>query len=99
MGKPLGQAVREGHYDKGDFLVAFDPGAFTDPTAFREAVLAHLDEVKSSRKALGVTEIRIPGERARIERARRLRDGVLIEGEVWQEVVGIARELKVPLPL
>ena len=54
--------------------------------------------MKSSRKAAGVTEIRIPGERSRLERARRLREGVPIEEEVWQEVAGIARELRVPLP-
>jgi L-2-hydroxycarboxylate dehydrogenase (NAD+) len=99
VGKPLGQAVREGHYDKGDLLVALDPAAFTDPSGFRDAVQAHLDEVKFSRKAAGVAEIRIPGERARGERARRLREGVRIEEEVWQEVVGIARELKIPLPV
>ena len=98
VGKPLGQAVKEGHYDKGDLIVAFDPAAFTDPTDFRDAAQAHLDEVKSSRKAGSVTEIRIPGERSRLERARRLREGVPIEEEVWQEVVGIAGELRVPLP-
>jgi LDH2 family malate/lactate/ureidoglycolate dehydrogenase len=99
VGRPLGRAVREGHYDKGDLFVALDPAAFTDPTDFRDAVQAHLDEVKSSRKVPGVTEIRLPGERARAERARRLREGVRIEEEVWQEVVGVARELKVPLPV
>ena len=98
VGKPLGRAVQDGHYDKGDLLVALDPGAFTDPTGFREAVQLHLNEVKSSRKAEGVTEIRIPGERARLERARRLQQGVPIEEEVWQEVVAIAGELRVPLP-
>jgi L-2-hydroxycarboxylate dehydrogenase (NAD+) len=98
VGKPLGQAVREGHYDKGDLFIALDPAAFTDPTGFRDAVQAHLDEVKACRKAPGVTEIRLPSERARAERARRLREGVPIEGEVWQEVGEIARELHVRLP-
>jgi LDH2 family malate/lactate/ureidoglycolate dehydrogenase len=98
VGKPLGQAVREGHYDKGDLFVALDPAAFTDPIGFRDAVQAHLEEVKSCRKAPGVTEIRLPSERAQSERARRLREGVPIEEEVWQEVGEIARELQVPLP-
>jgi LDH2 family malate/lactate/ureidoglycolate dehydrogenase len=98
VGKPLGQAVRDGHYDKGDLFVALDPGAFGDPPVFHAAVRAHLEEVKSSRKAAGVTEIRIPGERAGAERARRLREGVPIAEEVWRGVAGLARELKVPLP-
>ena len=98
VGKPLGQAVQEGHYDKGDLFVALDPSAFTDPEFFREAVEAHLAEVKSCRKAPGVTEVRLPGERARAEKAHRLRAGVPIEAEVWRELIGIAGELKVALP-
>ncbi|MCX5819704.1 MAG: Ldh family oxidoreductase [Deltaproteobacteria bacterium] len=98
VGKPLGQAVREGHYDKGDLFVALDPSAFADPELFTEAVEAHLAEVKSCRKAPGVTEVRLPGERARAEKVRRLRAGVPIEAEVWREVVGIAGKLKVALP-
>ena len=99
VGRPLGQAVKEGHYDKGDLLVALDPSAFTDPGAFQDGVKAHLAEVKSSRRAPGVADIRIPGERARAERARRLREGVPVDQEVWQEVVAIAGELKVSLPV
>ena len=98
VGKPLGQAVRDGHYDKGDLFVALDPSAFTDPELFTEAVEAHLAEVKSCRKAPGVTEVRLPGERARAEKVHRLRAGVPIEAEVWREVVGIAGKLKVALP-
>jgi LDH2 family malate/lactate/ureidoglycolate dehydrogenase len=97
-GKPLGQAVREGHYDKGDLFVALDPSAFIDPGLFMEAVEAHLAEVKSCRKAPDVKEIRLPGERARAEKAHRLQAGVPIEAEVWREVVGIAGKLNVALP-
>ncbi len=98
VGKPLGQAVREGHYDKGDLFIALDPSAFGDPECFREAVAAHLAEVKSCRKAPGAAEVRLPGERARAERVHRLRAGIPVEAEVWREVVGIAGELKVALP-
>ena len=99
VGKPLGQAVREGHYDKGELIVAFDPAAFGDPDTFQQAVRSHLDEVKASRKASGIDDIRIPGERAQAERARRLKEGVPIEAEVWREVATIAEELRVNLPI
>jgi LDH2 family malate/lactate/ureidoglycolate dehydrogenase len=98
VGGPLGQAVREGRYDKGDLFVAIHPAAFGDPAVFRAAVAAHLAEVKASRRGPGVAEIRLPGERAWAERARRLAGGVPIEPAVWAEVAGLARELGVSLP-
>jgi L-2-hydroxycarboxylate dehydrogenase (NAD+) len=98
VGKPLGRAVKDGRYDKGDLFIAMDPAAFGGSTVFRDGVLAHLAEVKSCRKASGVEEVRLPGERARVERERRLRDGVPVEGEVWREVAALAEELRVPLP-
>jgi len=71
-------SVRDGHYDKGDLLIAIDPAAFGDPTVFRAAVDAHLAEVKASKKAPGVETIRVPGERGLAERERCMREGVPI---------------------
>ncbi|MBI3128739.1 MAG: Ldh family oxidoreductase [Candidatus Tectomicrobia bacterium] len=98
VGKPLGQAVREGRYDKGELLIAIDPAAFGDPGEFRRAAAVHIREVKGSRKAPGAPEIRIPGERGFAERERRLREGVPIDAAVWAEVASLAGELKVSLP-
>lgn len=98
VGKPLGQAVREGHYDKGELVIAIDPAAFGDPREFRRAAAAHVEEVKASRKAPGASAIRVPGERSQAERGRRLREGVPIEEAVWAEVASLAEELKVAAP-
>ena len=98
VGGPLGDAVRAGHYDKGELIIAFDPAAFGSADTFPQAVRAHLDEVKASRKLPGVESIRLPGERAWAERAERLDKGVPIAAEVWQEVAGVAEKLQVPLP-
>ncbi len=92
-------SVRDGHYDKGDLLIAIDPAAFGDPTVFRATVDAHLAEVKASKKALGVETIRVPGERSFAERARRLRKGVLVENGVWEQIAVLAAELHVALPM
>jgi len=99
VGKPLGQAVREGRYDKGDLLIAIDPAAFGDPGAFRRAVAAHIEELKSCRKAPGSPGVRIPGERSFGERERRMREGVPIEEAVWAEVAALAEEMGVALPV
>jgi LDH2 family malate/lactate/ureidoglycolate dehydrogenase len=94
----LGQAVKEGHYDKGELFITIDPAAFGDPALFQAAVATHLAEIKSSKKAPGVEEIRIPGERGFAERRRRLRDGVPVESGVWEQITTLAAQLSVELP-
>ena len=83
---------------RGNLVVAIDPSAFGEPAAFLEAVGAHLEEVKNSTKAPGVEEIRIPGERGFAAKERREREGVPVYQAVWDEIVRLAGELKVPLP-
>jgi L-2-hydroxycarboxylate dehydrogenase (NAD+) len=83
---------------KGHFLIAVDPAAFGEPAVFRAAVGVHLREVKASRKAPGVSEIRIPGERGYAEEARRRRDGVPIYEVVWARTAKLAADLGVSMP-
>ena len=83
---------------KGHFFMAVDPAAFGDATAFRNAVSAYVAEVKTSRKAAGVSAIRVPGERAFAERERRLRNGVSIYQAVWERTAELAETLGVSMP-
>ncbi len=99
VGKPLAQSVRDGHYDKGDLFIAVDPCAFGDRKVFEEMVDAHVAEVKNTRRAPGVEEIRVPGERSFREKERRLREGVPIDVAVWEKVAEVADELRVPMYL
>jgi LDH2 family malate/lactate/ureidoglycolate dehydrogenase len=84
---------------KGHLLVAVDPAAFGEPAVFRAAVGAHLRELTGSRKAPGVSEIRIPGERGAVEAARRRRYGVPIYEVVWTRTARLAAELGVAMPV
>ena len=59
-----GAIVGERAGSQGHFMIAISPTAFGDEAAFRAAVGAYVEEVKSSRKAPGVEEIRVPGQRA-----------------------------------
>lgn len=83
---------------KGHLILAIDPSCFGDPQLFRAAVSGYLNEIRTSRKAAGVSEIRIPGERAFAARQRSLRDGVPIYDVVWQNTSKLAAELGVTIP-
>ena len=83
---------------KGHLLLAIDPACFGDPQEFRAAVSAYLKEIRSSRKAAGVSEIRVPGERVFAERERSLREGVRIYDVVWENAARLAADLGVAIP-
>lgn len=83
---------------KGHFFMAVDPAAFGDAAVFRNAASAYVSEIKTSRKAPGVTEIRIPGERSLAQRERSLRDGVAIYEVVWERTAELAKDLGVQMP-
>jgi L-2-hydroxycarboxylate dehydrogenase (NAD+) len=105
VGAATGQALRGWQSDgpgpaarKGHLFLAIDPAAFGDAAAFRSAVSAYVAEVKGSRKAAGIAEIRIPGERTFAARERSLREGVTIYEAVWKNTAELASELGVPMP-
>jgi LDH2 family malate/lactate/ureidoglycolate dehydrogenase len=83
----------QGNY--GHFLLAIDPSCFGDPRDFRSSTSAFLDEIKSSKKAAGVGEIRIPGSRSFQTRERSLREGVRIYDAVWDKFALLAESLGV----
>ena len=83
---------------QGHFMFAVDPCAFGGEAAFLAAVETCVEEIRSSRKAPGFDDIRMPGERAFAERERRLRDGIPVLRATWEIIGGLARELGVSLP-
>ena len=83
---------------QGHFFLAIDPRAFGEGSDFRRAVSAYIAEIKASKKAPGIDEIRMPGERALAERERRRRDGVPVLEATWDIVSELAEELGVGLP-
>ena len=82
----------------GHFFFAVDPSIYGDPAAFREAVGVHLAEIKGSRRAPDVAEIRIPGERAFAQREKSLRDGVVLQEKIWERARELSAELGVAMP-
>ncbi len=97
VGTPAGKGL-SGGWNLGHLFITVDPAAFGDPTAFLAATQAYIDEIKSSRKAPGVTEIRVPGERLFATRERQLKEGITMYAEVWHRAEALAQELSVEAP-
>ena len=101
LGKRLEKALENpsGHErTRGHLFIAVDPAAFVDPAQFRKAVSAYVKEVKDSKKAPGVEEILVPGERGLRQRDESLEKGALIYESVWENTAKLAREYDVTMP-
>lgn len=84
---------------KGHLFVAVNPAVFGDEGTFRNAVTAYINEIKTSRRAPGVSEILVPGERSFRERDRNLVEGTVpIEERVWADALRLASVLNVRFP-
>lgn len=84
--------------DRGHWFMAIDPGAYGDTGTFRQRVSDHAHEIKSGRKAPGVAEILIPGERSLRQRKESLASGIEMLADVWKHTVEIARDLGIDPP-
>jgi L-2-hydroxycarboxylate dehydrogenase (NAD+) len=91
--------VRKSDSKKGHMFMAIDPGVFGSLEAFQHAVSSRIRQVKDSKKAPDIAEIRVPGERSFATRERSLREGkVHIDSELWKDTVKLCNELGVEVP-
>ncbi|WP_114965511.1 Ldh family oxidoreductase [Alkalilacustris brevis] len=74
----------------GQFIVALDIASFTDPETFRHEIDRIGAEMKGARLRPGFDSIRLPGERALAERARRSAEGIPIAAPVLEKLNDIA---------
>lgn len=82
----------------GHTFIAIDPKALNPGADFPQAVGGYIDRIKRSKKAPGVREILIPGERSARARKEYLRDGVPVLKATWKIIVDIAGDLGVAMP-
>jgi LDH2 family malate/lactate/ureidoglycolate dehydrogenase len=64
--------------NKGDVFIVIDGPHY--------GLKAYLDEIRALEPAVGFDRVLIPGERGRVCREQRLRDGVPIADEVWERL-------------
>jgi LDH2 family malate/lactate/ureidoglycolate dehydrogenase len=100
IGGELQQAIAagQGERSRGHLFIAIDPGAFGDADLSTQRIAAFLPELKSSRKAPGVSEIRIPGERGHRLKKEGMRHGITLLASIWTNTLKIAGELGVTPP-
>ena len=75
------------------FILVIDPEKFVSRATFAAEVDRLVESVKGARKALGVEEIRVPGEGTYRERQRQLEQGMEIDPPVWSAIQDIMAEL------
>lgn len=76
--------------DKGDVFITIDPAALAGEPA-RPAVSGYLDLVRATPRQDEAGPVRVPGDRARADRCRRLSAGIEVPDEVWQAAVALAQ--------
>ena len=101
IGSELSQAIAagQGERSRGHLFVALNPGVFGDAAVCEKRTAAYLSEIKSSRKAPGVAEIRIPGERGHQLKKEAIRTGVSLLAPIWNNTLQIAKDLGVEPPV
>ena len=73
----------------GLLMIAISPSIFLDPRFFRTGVEELIERIKSARKAEGVGEILIPGERSFRLRETQLRDGIELDKDLNLELADL----------
>lgn len=84
--------------DVGHFFCLLDVAAFIDPAEFVQRMDEAVDRIKACRRAPGVEEILVPGERSHRVRQQNLEQGVPLDEATVRELRGLCDELDVPWP-
>jgi len=71
-------------------FIAFKPDLFLPLDDYRRALAVEIAAIKATPRQDGIEEIRIPGERAYRERARRTRDGIEIDRRIHDALIQLA---------
>ena len=77
------------------FALVIDPEKFVSKSRFATEVEQLAQRIKEARKAPGVEEILVPGERAYQERQRQIESGIDIDPPVWSVIKKIMGELDI----
>ena len=87
LGILAGAALAKGEVrDYGFFFWAVDPDVMLPGGEFRRQMSEYVRQIKATPRQPGVEEIRIPSERARRERERRRKEGIVLERKVVESL-------------
>lgn len=80
-------------------FVVFDVDHFAGAEHFLQEVTGLADFVRGCPRAEGVTEIMLPGDPERKQRARRQTAGITLDDGTWGQLAALAKQLHVPAPV
>ena len=86
----LASGIRPEGAVTGYLIMAFKPDLFMPLADYRRELSARIRAIQATPKQTGVQEIRIPGARSQDVRRRLLREGVEIEGKIFQALKRLA---------
>ena len=84
--------------DVGHFFCLIDISAFLDLGEFKGRVGQAIDGIKGGRRAAGVDEILLPGERSHRVRLDRIENGVPVDGATLAELRTLAEAASIEFP-
>jgi uncharacterized oxidoreductase len=82
-------------FANGMLSIYLDPDRFVGRAAFEAEAQAYADYVRSARPAPGHDAVLLPGDRERMLRAKRERDGIPLAPGTWQGLAALGRRLGV----
>ena len=77
----------------GMTTILIDPNRLGTGASFEQEALAFIDWLRQSPTAEGFDALRIAGEPEREARARRERDGIVIDDQTWAEIVAAGKKV------
>ena len=75
------------------FALVIDPEKFGSRSDFTASVEGLVQKLKAVKKAPGVEEILVPGERAARERRRRQKEGIPVDAITWSKISKVLKSL------
>ena len=94
-GDPHGDMLAGRRFTNGSTILAINVAFFTDVNTFKERVDERIRFIKGSKKAKGLDEILLPGERGFKVEAKRRKEGIPFTDADWQSFVKAAQQLNV----
>ena len=79
------------------FLIVLDVAHFTDVEQFGADVDGLFNRLNGVRPAPGFQKVIVPGEPEAEQRAKRAREGISVDGVIWEQIMRIAAESQVDL--
>ncbi len=94
---PFGKPRGLGFGNNSTFMVVLDIAHFTDVDQFYANVDGLFDRLESVKPAPGFGQVMIPGAPENAQREKHLREGITVEGAIWERIAAAAAERQVSL--